>query len=432
MLPPDERLDLGDRLVGEIDHRLEEDPQLVPLERQPELLRPLQLGQVPGPDPRVEDGVAVAADLLRLVHGGVGVAQEAVGRRLTVVGLGHGDADAGRRLDLMPVDEDRLGHRAEQPLGDLDRPLRGGEVLAHDHELVAAVPGDRVGGAQQRAEAGGDAQEQLVASGVAEGVVHRLEAVEVDEQDSHERVDAVLLQQGLLEPVEQQRPVGEPGEGVAQGQLGEGLLPDPDRLGQLPLVGDVAGQDDLRPATAEGEGRAADFDVDQRPVLLPVEPRRHRRSARRPGLIGRLQHPGDVLDRPDVGDRHPEELFPGVAVVVQGGVIDGQESQGVAVVHPHRRRVGVEQQAVARPEIRVVAGVQVQVGDAGQRAGVCVLHRRFPLEGVKAHVLSQKEAPGRSPARWLSGQPAGRGEARSFASPGFPGFAVSSGWLCCV
>ena len=143
-------------------------------------------------------------------------------------------------------------------------------------------------------------------------------------------------------------------------------------------------------------------------------------------------HITGVLDRPDVGDRHPEELFPGVAVVVQGGVIDGQESQGVAVVHPHRRRVGVEQQAVARPEIRVVAGVQVQVGDAGQRAGVCVLHRRFPLEGFKAHVLSQKEAPGRSPARWLSGQPAGRGEARSFASPGFPGFAVSSGWLCCV
>ena len=55
-------------------------------------------------------------------------------------------------------------------------------VLDHDRELVAAQAGDHVLGPQARAQARGDRDQQLVAGGVAEAVVDRLEVVEVDEQ----------------------------------------------------------------------------------------------------------------------------------------------------------------------------------------------------------------------------------------------------------
>ena len=235
------------------------------------------------------------------------------------------------------------------------------------------------------------------------------------------------LSEGLLEPVEQQRPVRQPGEGVGQGQLCERLLPNPDRLGQFPLVGDVPGQDEPRPAMAQVEGRAADLHVDQRSVLLPVHPRPDPRSPRGSDLLDRPPQAGDVGSGADIGDRHPEELVPGVAVVLQGGVIYRQEPQGVAVVHPHRRRVGVEQEPVPRADIHLPDGIRRQVDDDAQRAGISVFQGSSPLrpEGPRA----RKEAPGAPPVRRLGGHPAGRGQARSFASPDFPGFAGSSGRL---
>ena len=54
-----------------------------------------------------------------------------------------------------------------------------GEAVAHDHELVAADAADGVGAAGHRREELGHLHQQLVAAGVAVGVVHRLEAVEV-------------------------------------------------------------------------------------------------------------------------------------------------------------------------------------------------------------------------------------------------------------
>ena len=64
-----------------------------------------------------------------------------------------------------------------------------GAALDEHDELVAAEPADRVALAQDAGEPGGDAAQQLVAGGVAEGVVDVLEAVEVDEQ--RRRLDAV-------------------------------------------------------------------------------------------------------------------------------------------------------------------------------------------------------------------------------------------------
>ena len=59
----------------------------------------------------------------------------------------------------------------------------------------------------------GDGAQQLVAGAVAEAVVDPLEVVEVDEQ--HRHLGAPPAQR-VLETVEEQRAVGQPGEGVAE------------------------------------------------------------------------------------------------------------------------------------------------------------------------------------------------------------------------
>ena len=59
-----------------------------------------------------------------------------------------------------------------------------------------------------------DRAQQLVARGLAQRVVHLLEAVEVDEEERHAVAIAVRLGQSDLEPVLEQAPVGKPRERV--------------------------------------------------------------------------------------------------------------------------------------------------------------------------------------------------------------------------
>ncbi len=72
--------------------------------------------------------------------------------------------------------------RLQHALGDGDGVLVVEQVLAQDHELVAAEPGERLVPAQRVADALGDRDQQLVTLAVAEAVVDHLEAIEVEEQ----------------------------------------------------------------------------------------------------------------------------------------------------------------------------------------------------------------------------------------------------------
>ena len=69
-------------------------------------------------------------------------------------------------------------------------------------------------------QAPADVDEQLVAGAVAEAVVDDLEAVEVEEQHGDAR-PALGARQGLREPVDEERPVGQAGERVVEGLAGE-------------------------------------------------------------------------------------------------------------------------------------------------------------------------------------------------------------------
>ena len=100
-----------------------------------------------------------------------------------------------------------------------DEHLRlGGLGHRQDHqELVAAQAADHVERAALLAEDAGDLDEQTVARGVPHGVVHHLEAVQVQQQDA--RVQLVAEAAGDLgrEPLLQRAAVVEAGQLVGGG-----------------------------------------------------------------------------------------------------------------------------------------------------------------------------------------------------------------------
>ena len=75
--------------------------------------------------------------------------------------------------------EGQVQRDADQ-VGDVGGVLRLADVVQQHHELVAADAADGVRLAHAAADARGDFLQQLVADGVAEGVVDLLEPVEVD------------------------------------------------------------------------------------------------------------------------------------------------------------------------------------------------------------------------------------------------------------
>ena len=203
----------------------------------------------------VEDLVAALAVALGRVHRDVGVAQQVLDD--AVADLADRDADARLHVERLAGDLERLAHGGEHALGDLDRLRALADALEQDPELVAAEAGRGVAGAQAAAQALGDLDEQLVAGGVAERVVDRLEVVEVEHADGDEVALAGGAVQGVLDAVVEERAVRQLGERVVEGavaQLG---------LGGLALGDVAAGEDDaadVRVVAHVGD-RGLDVDV---------------------------------------------------------------------------------------------------------------------------------------------------------------------------
>ncbi len=199
--------------------------------------------------------------------------------------VGERDADSGTDVVLLAGDDERPLERLDQAPGDGEGGIGGFEVVAEQRELVAAEASQRLGGAQRDLQPAGHRREQLVTGGVAEGVVDRLEVVEVDEEDGDRLVAAHQPGEGVLQPIEEQDAVGQAGERVVQrAMLGLALGARAvdrrrddvrDRLEELDLlVGEraparaVDAEDAVRAlVTANGDGDAAeDPMVVQEPV----------------------------------------------------------------------------------------------------------------------------------------------------------------------
>ena len=132
---------------------------------------------------------------------------------------GHGDADRRRRLYLGALEREGDGQLGLQPLGDQCRLAGVLDPVDDHHELVTAEPGDEVGRADDRAQAAGHRHQQGITRPVTEGVVHRLEPVEIEEQEGGPDTAAPPAGQGAFEELDEQRPVGQTGERVVQGAV---------------------------------------------------------------------------------------------------------------------------------------------------------------------------------------------------------------------
>ncbi len=139
------------------------------------------------------------------------------------------DADGRSDRQLLALDDERLDERGEERVGHLDRLVEVVEIGQQNGELVAAEPRHRVGGAQAARQAASHLAQHLVPALVAEGVVDLLEAVQVHEQEAQRLGGAAALQNPLFQPVVEQEPVRQAGEGVVQ-RLAPQLL-----LGQAAL-----------------------------------------------------------------------------------------------------------------------------------------------------------------------------------------------------
>jgi hypothetical protein len=246
VVPAHERLDAHGAPRLELDDGLEDEAQLVAAgDRAGERVAQVALEREAGDGGRVhgrlEHRPPPLAARLGLVHRRVGVAEHGGHHVGGAVGGGRvgraaaRDADARPDEGVPPVDDERGAQRRDRPLGH-----RGGVgVLAHvleEHgELVAAEPRDGVAAARGAEQARGHLDEQAVAVGVAERVVDRLEAVEVE--DEHGDAPRVAVAAGAGErrgqPLAEAHAVGEPGERV--------VVRLPRELGlELGALGDVA------------------------------------------------------------------------------------------------------------------------------------------------------------------------------------------------
>ncbi len=165
VLPADERLEAAQAEVFERDDGLVVEHELVAFERAAHV--GFELQEVDGARVHrlVEDFVARLAERLGAVHGGVGVAQDVFGA--LVAGRGGRDAHADGGEDLAAREHEGRGQLFLDALGDLDGLLLFDDIFDEDGELVAAEARDGVAGPEVELEAVGDADEELVADGVA-------------------------------------------------------------------------------------------------------------------------------------------------------------------------------------------------------------------------------------------------------------------------
>ena len=108
---------------------------------------------------------------------------------------------------------------ARRKLGAID--IRGRQ---QHRELVATQPRHRIGRPQGAAQPHRHFLQHLIAGVVAERVVDFLEAVEIDQQHGEAALIAMRSQDRLLQPVLEQRAIGQIGQRIVIGEIGNALI----------------------------------------------------------------------------------------------------------------------------------------------------------------------------------------------------------------
>ncbi len=258
-----------------------------------------------------------------------------------------GDADVRRDRYLPPRKPYGAGHCLLELAGDEGRVVGGGWVRNQYHELVAVAARHGVFGPDAAGQAFGDHLEQAVPLVVADGVVHRLEVVQIQHEKRHLAPLPAGHEQRLAHAVGEQVAVHEPGQEVVARLVFELLL-------VALALGDVLeGLDHRQQLPAAGTYRCGvEYDVAVLPVQVGVPPLRLEPFRDEMGLPHRavlLAHPFEVAGDHEVGENRG-----------RGGV----EGLPGEVGPDHLLRLPAGQLlAGAVPDQHAVLGIQHEDGD---------------------------------------------------------------------
>ncbi len=147
------------------------------------------------------------------VHRRISMFEQRRGAQVSVIE--GGNRQAGTRPH-----EDHLAVRAERSLkclhdlvDDQMGVLPG--IFDQHSEFVATEPGNRVAGSHTTHQPLGGLHQQGVTGGMTQVVVDEFEVVEVHRQDGDRTLVAMIKLHHVIEPVAEQHPVGQVGQGVA-------------------------------------------------------------------------------------------------------------------------------------------------------------------------------------------------------------------------
>ena len=171
--------------------------------------------------------VLVPPGFLGEIHGGIRVLEQRfpVG---AIVGI-YADPDAGGEIEFPPLHVNGHPHGAGHLFRDGRDRIQFADIGKHHHELVAARPAQGVFLTNAVPQALGHVAQHFIADIVPQRIVDDLEAIHVNRKHDHKLPSSLRLRQRRADPVEQQRPVGQPRERIVVDQILNPLL------GGLPL-----------------------------------------------------------------------------------------------------------------------------------------------------------------------------------------------------
>ena len=147
------------------------------------------------------------------------MAEQHGGGRVLGVRAGEPDRCLDRHRDSVAGDRRREG--LNHALGDQLRLTRVEHLGQEQGEFVATEPRRGIGAAQALVQAVRDLDEHRVAGRVSVLGVDPPEVLEVDGDDAHDVAFGVALEQRALDAVDEEDAVGELGERVVKGAIGE-------------------------------------------------------------------------------------------------------------------------------------------------------------------------------------------------------------------
>ena len=119
------------------------------------------------------------SESLRLIHGGIGGRDHFVGSSQAVPT--HGDPNAGRHNPPIGPDVIWRSERLVEALGNTKCRLRRSHFVEEHDELISTYPSGGVSRPEHGAEARRHIDQELIAGGMAEGVIDELEVVDIEE-----------------------------------------------------------------------------------------------------------------------------------------------------------------------------------------------------------------------------------------------------------